>query len=56
MEENCSNCRFSKCRRSEAWCTKDKEVKPMHFICLRYRNGSQTELLTANGQVWWPQG
>jgi hypothetical protein len=55
VKDSCSNCVFVKCRRFEAFCTKDLELKSMYHVCDRHERGDQWVMVNPDGSIWWPK-
>lgn len=54
MENNCSNCEYSRVRRTEPFCTNKKSIKyqevtNLYYICDKYKRGTQWEILSTDG-------
>jgi len=61
MEDNCSNCEFSRVRRIEPFCTNKKSIKyqtitNLYYKCIEYKRGTQVEILSNNGtEITFPE-
>ncbi len=60
MEDNCSNCEYSKVRRIKPFCLNKKSIKyreltSLYYYCDNHKRGIQVEIIDSGGIVIFPK-